>query len=218
MQDRFTKWLEVVPLRKPTAANVTKAFTERIAYRHGCPEYLISDNGTQLKSSQLQRCLKNFGIQHRTTPPYTLQCNPIERTNQTVKTMLAQYVGKNHKTWDEHLAVLQYAFNTARHEAIGYSPAFLNHGRELTRPHPEDRRPRVNQAAPDTAHRRLQDAYVLVRIHLARAFHQQEKYYNLRRRDWRPKIGEKVWKRDHALSDKSKAFKRMPESRPNSDG
>lgn len=73
-------------------------------------------------------------------PPYTPQCNPVKRTNRTVKTMLAQYVRKNYRTWDEHLMVLQYAFNTARHEVIGYSPAFLNHGRELARPHPEDRK------------------------------------------------------------------------------
>jgi len=190
MQDRLTKWLEIVPLRKATATNVTKAFTERIVYRHGCPEWLISDNGTQLKSSQLERCLTTFGIQHRTTPPYTPQCNPIERTNRTLKTMLAQYVGKSHKTWDENIAVLQYAFNTARHEATGYSPAYLNHSRELTRPHPEDRQPATRHSTPDSTHRRLQDAYALVRVHLVRAAQRQEKYYNLRRRDWRPKIGE----------------------------
>lgn len=120
--------------------------------------------------------------------------------------MLAQYVGKSHKTWDENIAVLQYAFNTARHEATGYSPAYLNHGRELTRPHPEDRQPATRHSTPDTTHRRLQDAYALVRVHLARAAQRQEKYYNLRRRDWRPKIGERVWKKDHTLSDKSKAF------------
>lgn len=75
MQDRFVKWLEVAPLRK-TTANVIKAFTERIVYRYKCvyPEYLVPDNGTQLKSART--LLKD--LRHRTTSPYTSQCNPIE--------------------------------------------------------------------------------------------------------------------------------------------
>ncbi|KMQ87325.1 enzymatic polyprotein endonuclease reverse [Lasius niger] len=112
LQDRFTKWIEVAPLRKATAENVTRALTDRLVYWHGCPQWLISDNGTQLKSMQLENLLTCFGIRHRVTPPYTPQCNPVER----------------------------------------------------------------------------------------------ERHYNLRRRNWRPQIGEWVWKKNRALSDKAKAF------------
>lgn len=45
-----------------------------------------------------------------------------------------------------------------------------------------------------------------MRINLARAFQRQEKHYNLHQQDWRPKIGEQVWKREHPLSDKENAF------------
>jgi len=45
-----------------------------------------------------------------------------------------------------------------------------------------------------------------VRTNLARAFDRQEKYYNLRRRAWKPTIGEKVWKRLHPLSSKKDAY------------
>lgn len=109
MQDRFTKWIEVTPLRRATATNVTQALTNQVIYRHGCPQVLISDNGTQLKSKQLEKLLTTFGIQHRTSPPYTPQCNPVERANRTFKTMIAQYVGRNQKVWDEHIPALQYA-------------------------------------------------------------------------------------------------------------
>jgi len=46
----------------------------------------------------------------------------------------------------------------------------------------------------------------VVRANLARAFQRQEKYYNLRRRPWKPEIGDKVWKRLHPLSKKDDAF------------
>lgn len=45
-----------------------------------------------------------------------------------------------------------------------------------------------------------------MRIHLARAFQRQEKYYNLRRRPWKPRLGEHVWKKHHPLSNKADAF------------
>ncbi|KMQ88505.1 hypothetical protein RF55_11996 [Lasius niger] len=36
--------------------------------------------------------------------------------------MVAQYIGRNQKTWDEYIAALQYAYNTAWHKATGHIP------------------------------------------------------------------------------------------------
>lgn len=134
MQDRFTKWVEIRELRRATTPNILKHFTEIIILRHGCPSEVLSDNGTQLKSSKLTEALTALGIQHRFTPAYAPQCNPVERTNHIVKTMIAQYVQRRHRSWDEHLGEIQFAFNTAVHDANGYTPAYLIYGRELRRP------------------------------------------------------------------------------------
>jgi len=115
--------------------------------------------------------------------------------------MIAQYTAKNHRRWDNQLLSLQFAYNTARHDAIGYTSAYLNHDRELAYPHPEDWRHESNQT-PHITRRRLEEAHQLVCISLARAFQKQEAYYNLRRRDWCPRIGDKVWKREYPLSKK----------------
>lgn len=48
--------------------------------------------------------------------------------------MVEQYVKKDHKSWDKNLPALQFAYNTAVYDATGYTPAFLNHGRELALP------------------------------------------------------------------------------------
>ncbi|KMQ89889.1 hypothetical protein RF55_10418 [Lasius niger] len=205
MQDRFTKWIELAPLRQATAKNTTKAITERVILRHGRPDVVLSDNETQFTFTAFTERLQEFGIKHRTAPVYAPQCNPVERTNRTVKTMISQFVEDDHRAWDDHLPALQFAFNTAVHDATGYSPAYLDHGRELTAPHPA-KIPLAAADEPSETFRRLQEAYELVRINLARAFQRQEKYYNLRRRAWRPQVGDWVWRRDHPLSKKADDF------------
>jgi len=188
LQDRFSKWVELVPLCRATADAVTQAITDRIILRHGRPNTILSDNGTQLRSLHLEERSAAFQIKHLTAPVYAPHCNPVERTNRTIKTMVGQYVENDHRSWDEHLPALQFAFNTAVHDATDYTPAFLNHGRELTPPISPDTpiRPAVE---PDAVKRKLAEAYKLVRITLARAFHRQQRYYDLRRRPWKPENG-----------------------------
>ncbi|XP_018359902.1 PREDICTED: uncharacterized protein K02A2.6-like [Trachymyrmex cornetzi] len=178
MQDRFSKWVELRPLRRATAPAVTQAIAEDVILRHGCPESVISDNGTQFKSTHLAKLLQNFNIEHRLTPAYTPQCNPVERTYRTVKTMLAQYVERNHKTWDEKLHELRFAYNTARHDATGYTPAYLNHGRELLSPANSQNARRGPAPPPDTTRRHLEEAYEFVRMNLARAFQSKSNAFN----------------------------------------
>lgn len=48
--------------------------------------------------------------------------------------MVAQFAGKNQRNWDAEIEALQFAYNTAVHDATGYTPAYLNHGRELISP------------------------------------------------------------------------------------
>lgn len=189
LQDRFSKWIELVPLRQATANAVTTAVTDRVVLRHGRPDSILSDNGTQLRSSQLEGRLRALGIKHVTTPVYAPHCNPDERTNRTVKTMIAQYVEKDHRTWDEYLPALQFAFNTAVHDTTGYTPAFLNHARELIAPIPSDRQETATEP-PDKVRDKLEEAFELVRINLAHAFQRQQHHYDLRRRAWKPAIGE----------------------------
>lgn len=87
-----------------------------------------------------------------------------------------------------------------------YTPVYNLHGRELALLHSEDRKPPVPAPNLDTNRKRLEEAFEVVRVHLAQAFQRQERHYNLRRQDWRSHMGEQVWKRDRPLSSKSGAF------------
>ena len=121
--------------------------------------------------------------------------------------MMAQNVTKNQKTWDKYLPELAFAYNPAQHESTGHTPAYLNFGRELN-----SRGSVAQQAAlpqRDEHHRRirkLEEALELAKIKIAQSFQKQQKYYNLRRRNWAPEIEDKVLKKMQYLSDKVAGF------------
>ena len=134
MQDRLTKWIKLRPLKKATGKPVTEAVRTQICILHGCPDVIVTDSGQQFTSNELREFLSALHIKYRPTPTYTPQCNPVERANRVIKTMMEKNVTKNQKTWDKYLLELAFAYNTAQHESTGHTPAHLNLGRKLKSP------------------------------------------------------------------------------------
>ena len=203
LTDKFSKWTELIPLRGATTENLQKAIRERIIARFGTPRVFWSDNGTQFTSRKFRNFLEDLGIRQQFTAPYTPQENTTERMNRTVKTMIAQYTEQDHRGWDETLPELQLAINTAQSEATGYSAAFLVQGREPRLPRALYDEVTLGGGSDEPHHRkseRLKEIFKLARHHQQLAHQQQAKYYNLRRRDWKPNIGQRVLIRDHPLS------------------
>ncbi|GFT33871.1 retrovirus-related Pol polyprotein from transposon opus [Nephila pilipes] len=72
--DRYSSWIEAVPLPAITAEIVGKAFYNWIC-RFGVPAQIITDQGRQFES-QLLRCLAAiYGAKVSHTTPYHPQCN-----------------------------------------------------------------------------------------------------------------------------------------------
>lgn len=205
MQDRCTKWMELRPLRTGTGTAIVNALREQVVMRYGCPRTLVTDNGRQFVGEELAAALREWGIQHRRTQPYTPQCNPVERVNKVIKTMISQYAGRNQRAWDQRCAEIAFAYNTAHHSSIGYSPAYVNYGREPITPgslHQEARQSRTTTSCEQLI-LHLREARELASCNNARNFQQQQKYYDQHRREWIPEQGALVLKKSHVLSDKA---------------
>ena len=82
-------------------------------FRWGTPDYLLTDNGKEFDNKDLGRILEVYGVIRVTTPPYHPQANPVERSNRTLKTMIATFVKSDHQSWDQYLHELRHAMNTA---------------------------------------------------------------------------------------------------------
>ena len=168
MQDRFTKWVEIKPLRKASGRSITTAFIDLVVMRFGCLREVVSDNGRLFISHEFTDLLKEYGIIYRRTPAYTPQCNPVERANRVIKTLVAQFVQKTQNTWDQRLPKLRFAYNTATSESTGYTPAYLNMGRELIPPGSLVKKAGFKaRASTEVRLKRLAEAVLLARTKLA---------------------------------------------------
>ena len=93
--NKFTKWIELIPMRAANTASEQNAFRERILSRFGVPK-VFTDNGSLFTSHSVKRCFQLLGIKQQHTAPYTPQENPTERSNRTIKTPIAQLTEGEH--------------------------------------------------------------------------------------------------------------------------
>ena len=61
--DSFSKWIEVLPVKK-ASASVTVEKLRTLFATHGIPETVVSDNGTPFVNTLMKQFLKANGIRH----------------------------------------------------------------------------------------------------------------------------------------------------------
>ena len=66
-EDLFTKYIEVIPIKTKNAKAILKNFKNQVTYRHGFPEQLITDNGTEYINSSMQEFTENTGIIYKSS-------------------------------------------------------------------------------------------------------------------------------------------------------
>ncbi|UYV67118.1 hypothetical protein LAZ67_4003958, partial [Cordylochernes scorpioides] len=133
LTDYYTRYAETRAVSEATVKEVSKFLVEDIFLRHGAPQYLISDRGSQFTSNLMKKVMKTCKIKHCFTTSYHPQTNGLtERLNRTLINMLSMYVNTDQKNWDEILPFITHAYNTTIQETTGYSPFFLMFGREPT--------------------------------------------------------------------------------------
>ncbi|UYV63259.1 hypothetical protein LAZ67_2003565 [Cordylochernes scorpioides] len=108
-----------------------KFLVKDVILKHGAPREMITDRGRNFISQVIKEINALCGIVHRFTTAYHPQTNGLtERFNKPLGDMLSMYTGVEQKDWDQVLPYVTFAHNTAKQEAIGYTPFFLVHARE----------------------------------------------------------------------------------------
>jgi hypothetical protein len=133
--DRFTKAVEFFPVSDIKEEVIAKLMVNEIVPRHGCPTTILSDRAPSFNSKLMEQIYVLLNTNKISTSAYNPSHNgQVERLNETLATMLSMYVNKFQTDWDEYLNVLKGAYMSAPHPVTGYSPNYLEYGRELKLP------------------------------------------------------------------------------------
>ncbi|XP_073990935.1 uncharacterized protein [Rhodnius prolixus] len=194
--------------------SIAKFVEDQVFLVFGAPKVAITDNGSQFVSKEFTSLLGNYGVKLVRTPYYHPQSNPTERVNRVVKTAIRAYINDNQKHWDKMLQKIAFALRWAKHETTGYTPAYLNFGRELQVINNNVQQTNTDLDGLDVTSREalahkfsnIKDVWSEVVKNLTEAYKKAKRIYNLRRREVSYAPGQVVWKREFALSDASKDF------------
>lgn len=204
--DVFSKFAMFFPLRSATTQHIVRWLENYVILVFGA-ETVIADNGSQFRSKVFLQTMSQYGIKVRYLANYHPQANPVERVHRVLKTILTSYVSEDHRQWDKLVAKAGFAIRSARHEVTSLPPNFVVFGRNVRLP--RDSGPNSDGSTPfDPVSRSeaLNKVFVDVQKKLQQAYERSRHTYNLRRRDERFQLNQKVWKKNYFLSDAAKHF------------
>lgn len=130
--DWFTKFPCLFPIREATSKKVVQILENHIFLEYGVPEIVIADNGKQFTSHDFKALIDRYNVPKLWfNARYHPQNNYTENTNKIIGTALRSYISDNHRVWDKEIPKITVALRSAIHSVTGYSPFFLNYGREF---------------------------------------------------------------------------------------
>ncbi|UYV78845.1 K02A2.6-like [Cordylochernes scorpioides] len=120
--DYYSRFPEMIQLDRLTASVVVRS-CKSIFARHGVPETVVSDNGTQFGAArEFANFARQYGFQHVTSSPRFPQSNGMAEAGVKIAKLILK------KNQDPSLGLLEYRSTPLEN---GYSPAELLMGRKL---------------------------------------------------------------------------------------
>lgn len=129
--DLLTSMVHVVPSRQTyRASDIAELMFDSVCKLHGLPERIISDWDPLFTSHFWKRLHWLLNTELRMSSAFHPQTDgATERANRTITQMIRQCVGPDQKDWVMKLLAVEFAINSARSSATGFSPFQLNYGR-----------------------------------------------------------------------------------------
>ncbi|GFT12580.1 retrovirus-related Pol polyprotein from transposon opus [Trichonephila clavipes] len=130
--DRFSCWMEAIPIPEITAEIVGRAFYEKWICRFGVHAKLVTDQGRQFEAELFRSIAAICGAKVAHTTSYHPQCNgKVERLHRTLKGAIKAH---NNIRWTESLPTVLLGLRAAIRPDISYTIAQMVYGTSIKLP------------------------------------------------------------------------------------
>lgn len=207
--DMFSKYVLLRPMKTASAEATVKFLKEEVFLRYGTPEFLINDNGSQMKAKGYKEMLEQFRITPWKTAYNHPQANCTEAVNKSIGNCLRVYLHglKNQKSWDAQLPELASAINTCIHSQSLFTPHEINFGNSLVTSGDQYKDVEdINAPLRPALEERVRVIRREVQKNLKESYEKNKKRYDLRSRVRQFNVGDIVWRKNFKLSNKANQF------------
>ena len=134
--DRLTKSAHFLPVRKTRdLESLARLYLKEIGRLHGAPRSIVSDRDSRFVSRFWTSLQEALGTKLSMSTAYHPQSDgQTERTIQTLEDMLRACVLDFGGSWEEHLHLVEFAYNNSYHSSIGMAPFEALYGRPCRSP------------------------------------------------------------------------------------
>ena len=132
--DVYTRWFTAWPVKNQKAETVIKFLVRDYFPDRGVPSVVHSDNGPAFIAHVFQVAMAAFDVRTTTTPVYNPKSNTVERFHRSMKRKLTALIHEFDDEWDEALPATLLAMRTSVNRTTGFTPFYLEHGREARLP------------------------------------------------------------------------------------
>ena len=127
-------WSEF-PIPDKSADTIVATFINEYLLVHMCPQYILSDNGTEFKNSLMDQVLQQLGIDRIFSAPYHPQSNgKLEVFHKYLKPTLKNLCEKDPANWDKYLNQVPASYRIIPNLATAELSFFLVYGRDPNLP------------------------------------------------------------------------------------
>uniref|UniRef100_A0A7S3PI68 Integrase catalytic domain-containing protein n=1 Tax=Aplanochytrium stocchinoi TaxID=215587 RepID=A0A7S3PI68_9STRA len=129
VQDMFSRYIELIPLKSQSAYEVAEKFYHNIYLRYGTPMAVLTDNGKCFISKTF-KIFNQFSRNIYAIPRSATGNAMNERSHRTLLMQLRCMIKGNNTVWAKYLPLIAFTYNTSYITKLGITPYELMYMRK----------------------------------------------------------------------------------------